>query len=382
MQSLLDKKYFNLDLINELTDKACQDPERLFQELGIEARLQGKKYAGSCPVHDGDNPSAFNFYHDGESVRGVWTCRTHNCQNKWKKNLAGLIQGVKSRELGRKFTWKETVDWLITFNRLDSINSVALPDEATLQKRKASRIIHRLNVSPVQKHTGWSREWVRQQLQIPADYYLNRKPSYSREILDKYDVGFYAPQNRVSVPVYDDTHQFCVGFTARSLFNECKTCNLYHAPEKACPKAVEDIVASVKWRNSKGFDSGNYLYNFWFARDHILKSGVALLVESPGNVWRLEENNIKISLGLFGVELTDQQRVILDRSGALSLIILLDNDEAGIKGAKILHQKLHRSYRLYFPKIKSNDVGDLHSDAVTSDIVPYIDKATNIGGLK
>lgn len=366
-----------MDLINELTDTACQDPERLFQELGISVRLQGKKYAGACPIHDGDNPSAFNFYHDGESVRGVWICRTHHCQNKWKKNLAGLIQGIKSRELGRKFSWKETVDWLIHFNKIKSIDEVSLPDESTLQKRKSSRIIHRLNVSPVQKNHGWDRSWVRQQLQIPAEYYLKR--GYSREILDKYDVGFYAPQNRVSVPVYDDNYKFSVGFTARSIFEECQKCKLYHSQDKPCPKLVEDIVACVKWRNSKEFDSGNYLYNFWFARDEILKTGVAILVEGAGDVWRLEQNNIKISLGLFGVELTEQQRVILDRSGALSLIILLDNDEAGKAASKILWKKLNRSYRLFFPKISSDDVGELHSDAITSDITPYISKAMTVG---
>lgn len=376
MQSLLDKKYFDLDLINELTDKACQDPDRLFHELGIEARLQGRKYAAPCPVHDGDNPSAFNFYHDGESVRGIWICRTHQCHIKWKKNLAGLIQGIKSREYKRKFSWRETVDWLIKFNNLGSIEKIKLPDNATLQKRKASRIIHRLNVEPAKKSTGWSRDWVRKQLQIPSEYYIKR--GYSNEILNRYDIGFYPSQNRVSVPVYDDNHTFCVGFSARSLYGECDKCKLYHHPDVYCPKETEDIVKSVKWRNSKDFDSGNYLYNYWFAKEHILKSGVAILVEGPGDVWRLEENNINISLALFGVELTEQQRVILDRSGALSLIILLDNDEAGRNASKALWNKLHRSYRLYFPKIQSDDVGELHSDAITSDIQPYINKAIGV----
>lgn len=373
--SNLDKKYLDLDLINELTDTACSDPEKLLYALGIDARLQGKKYAGPCPIHGGDNPSAWNFYHDGEQVRGIWVCRTHQCHLKWKKNLAGLIQGVKSIEQNRKFSWKETVDWLIKFNKLESINDVKLPDANVIQRRKASRIIHRLNIAPEQKSSGWTRDWVRGQLEIPSVYYIDR--GYSKSVLDKYDIGLYRSQNRVSVPVFDDNYKFCVGFAARSLYKECNSCNLYHDPESSCPTDAEGIVSATKWRNSKGFDSGNYLYNYWFAREHIVRNGVAILVEGPGDVWRLEENGINISLALFGVELTPQQRVILDRSGALSLIVLLDNDDAGKTASKAIWEKLHRSYRLYFPNISSDDVGELHSDAITKDIQPYIERAIN-----
>lgn len=376
MQSLLDKKYFDLDLINELSDTACNDPERLMNELNINAKLQGKKYAGPCPVHDGDNPSAFNFYHDGETVRGVWKCRTHECHLKWKRNLCGLIQGIKSKELGRKFSWKEVVEWLIRFNGLNSINQVKLPNASILQRRKSTRIIHRLNIAPVQKQQGWTREWVRKQLEIPSKYYLDR--NYSKEVLDRYDIGLYPSQHRVSIPVYDDNFQFCVGFAARSIFNKCEKCGLYHEPNASCPRR-EETANFTKWRNSKDFDTGNYLYNYWFAREHILRTGVAILVEGPGDVLRLEQNNIRIGLGLFGVELTEQQRVILDKSGALSLIILLDNDEAGRNAAKILWEKLHRSYRLFFPTISSGDVGELHSDQITHDIEPYIKQAMRIG---
>lgn len=371
----MQDKYFNLDLINELSDNACNDPERLLRELGVNARLQGRKYAGPCPVHDGDNPGAFNFYYDGETVRGFWKCRTHECHTKWKKNLPGLIQGIKTRELGRPFSWKETVDWLVKFNGIGSVNQVKLPDITTLKKRSASRIISKLNITLNQKQTGWSREWVRQQLQIPSQYYVDR--GYSKKILDKYDVGLYPSQNRISVPVYDENYKFCVGFAARSIFEQCKKCSLYHRADEACPTTTEGIASSAKWRNSRDFDSGSYFYNYWFAKNHILKSGVAALVEGSGDVWRLEENDIHIGLGMFGVELTDQQRLILDKSGVLSLIILLDNDEAGKKAAIEIKKKLYRSYRLYFPKIHGDDVGELHTDAITNDIKPYIQMLEN-----
>lgn len=365
--------YYNLDAINELADIACNDPDRLMEELNIDCRIQGKKYAGTCPVHEGNNPTAFNFYPDGESVRGFWVCRTHNCHIKWKKNLVGLIRGIKSKETGKNFSWKDAVNWLVKFNGMKTINELVLPNEQVINRRKSTRTLHKLNIGNSKVTSGWSRDWVRDKLEIPAKYYIDR--GFSPAILDKYDVGYYKPQNRVSVPVYDDDYKFCVGFAARSLNEQCKKCNLYHESDKQCPKEVSDIISATKWKNSLDFESSNYLYNYWFAKKEILKNGTAILVEGPGDVWKLEENNIKIGLALFGVELTESQRVILDRSGALSLIILLDNDEAGINASKILKQKLGRAYRLYFPKITSKDVGDLHSDAITSDIQPFIKQA-------
>ena len=104
-----------------------------------------------------------------------------------------------------------------------------------------------------------------------------------------------------------------------------------------------------------------------FSYGHIRKSGVAILVEGAGDVWRLEENGIHIGLALFGTDLSDSQRILLDRSGALSIIVMLDSDKAGQEGAKKLKSQLGRQYRMYFPKIKE-DAGELQQDEITEDI--------------
>ncbi|GAG82713.1 unnamed protein product, partial [marine sediment metagenome] len=65
---------------------------------------------------------------------------------------------------------------------------------------------------------------------------------------------------------------------------------------------------------------------------------------------------------------------LLNQSGALSIIVLLDNDEAGMIGAKKIQQQCGRLYRLYYPTIDTNDVGDMGVDEVTKDIKSYIDK--------
>ena len=103
-------------------------------------------------------------------------------------------------------------------------------------------------------------------------------------------------------------------------------------------------------------------------------TGVIVLVESPGNVWRLEEAGIHNSVAIFGAHLSTNQLNIINGSGAFSIVCLLDNDEAGKKGAKKIHDQCSKMYRLYFPKFETNDIGDMNIDVVTNDIKPLISK--------
>ena len=47
-----------------------------------------------------------------------------------------------------------------------------------------------------------------------------------------------------------------------------------------------------------------------------------------------------------------------DSSGAFSIVCLLDNDEAGVKGAKKIYEQCSKMYRLYFPKFNANDINN------------------------
>ncbi|HCI70581.1 MAG TPA: hypothetical protein DHV30_08280, partial [Balneola sp.] len=238
------------------------------------------------------------------------------------------------------------------------INEINKPDAETLERRKYISSMRRLSVRPKQEESGWTREKLRSSIEIPSKYYIDR--GYSSQVLDKYDVGLYNKRNRVVVPVYDDSYKYVAGFLGRSIWPQCDKCKKWHEPEKSCPSSIYEIKDCEKWLNGK-FKSTNYLYNYWFASEHIRKTGVAILVEGAGDVWRLEENGIHISLGLFGTDLTDSQRVLLDRSGALAIIVMLDSDQAGREGVKKLKEQLGRQYRMYFPKIRE-DAGELNQD--------------------
>ena len=371
--------YFDYDLIDEIKDMCCANIEELLIELGVEYRLNGKMIVGPCPVHGGDNISAWNLYPEGEEVRGYWVCRTHHCEKKKGTNdkllygstIIGFVRGVLSQQKGRMVSYKSAVDFIVGFLGYKNLSEINKPDSKTLERRKYISSMKRLSISPVQKSSGWSREKLRSTINIPSKYYLDR--DYDEKTLDKYDVGFYEKNNRVVVPVYDDSYKYVAGFLGRSIFNQCKKCNKWHDDKVDCPKTITEIKNSEKWLNAN-FESTNYLYNYWFAEKKIKESGVAILVEGPGDVWRLEQNGVNISLALFGTTLSNAQRVLLDRSGALSIIVMLDADKAGKEGSQKLKHQLGRQYRMYFPKIK-DDAGELNKDEITEDIKPIIGKA-------
>ena len=179
--------------------------------------------------------------------------------------------------------------------------------------------------------------------------------------------------NRAVVPVYDMDHKSLIGCSGRSIFNKCTNCSYFHDPIADCPSAEKQWLYS-KWRHSSNFKTQNTLYNVWYASTHIKQTSTAVLVESPGNVWRLEESGIHTSLAMFGSNIADRQKMLLDVSGAMNLIVIMDNDKAGHDGYEKIHQKCHRTYNVYKINIEANDIAEMKISDIKSIILPQIEK--------
>ena len=365
-------QYNNHIRLNELTAQACDVLEDIFDELGLEYRLSSSRIFGPCPIHGGDNQGALCMYPKGEEIGGIWMCHTHHCERTWKKTLIGFIHGVLSTQKATEVQWTDAVDWLCDFLGYTSFNDIVTPDAQELSRRRYSGIHNKIRLLPRQSKSQWTRYDLRQKLIIPSEYYLNR--GYSPEILDKYDVGWYSKVRRVVVPIYDDDYRYITGFTGRTTHDQCGKCQQWHSVNDPCSQAK--YYEHAKWIHSKEFEASQYLYNYWFAREHIQDSLTVILVEGPGDVWKLEEAGIHNAVAMFGVDLTDAQKFILEQSGAMSAIIMLDNDEAGMNGAVALKQQLGRFLRLFFPTFHGSDVGELQTDTVTTDIQPIINNIT------
>lgn len=361
-------------------DEVCDKIEVLLQSFEIDYKFNQKMITMCCPIHGGDNPSAVNLYPEGEHYRGNWKCRTHNCEKFFKGSVIGFIRGVISHQ---KYGWntigdetcsfKEAVEFATGFINKD-LSSIKV-SKLEREKKQFTAVVNYLNAEPISVESRITRNQIVETLDIPAQYYLDRQ--YSSKVLIKYDVGLCDNPSkemykRVVVPIYDNDYKYMIGCSGRSIYEKCCQCKAHHNPEEPCPP--EDFRWKYcKWKHNADFKSQNHLYNFWFAKEHILKTGIAIIVESPGNVWRLEENGIHNSVAIFGSSLSDRQKILLDSSGAMSLVILTDNDEAGQKAAQQIKNKCQNTYRIFIPSISKSDIGEMNSEEINAEIKNYIE---------
>ncbi len=378
-KSSLTKDQAKLKII---CDDLCDSIYDLLDAFQIDYRNNSKMISMSCPIHGGDNKSAVNLYPEGERYRGNWKCRTHNCEQIFKSSIIGFIRGILSHN---KYGWTkdgdkacsfdEALDFALKFLNKD-FNSIKVSKTAK-DKQFFSNAITYLTNNPNNASVGPrpSREQIRRSLAIPASYYIDR--NYSSEILDKYDIGLCSKPdkemyNSVVTPIYNNDYQYMIGCSGRSIFEKCKTCSSYHNNQHDCPAEHSRWLFS-KWKHSANFKSQNCLYNFWFAKSFIQQSAIAIIVESPGNVWRLEENGIHNSVAMFGSSLSDRQKIILDSSGAMTLIILTDQDDAGRKAAEQISLKCKNTYRIFIPQISKADVAEMTPVEIKEQISDYIE---------
>jgi 5S rRNA maturation endonuclease (ribonuclease M5) len=346
---------------NELNNYICENIEEVLSKFDIDLKSNGSFYVGPCPIHGGDNRTAFNIFVDGHTRIGNWICHTHHCEEHFVNNAIGFIRGVLSH---KKLNWSQKGNNIFSFNKTIEIlkQVLQLSDISKCKNKKKFDVLTSSVIAVKEKSkTSWSKKVVREKLLIPSQYFLSR--GYSKEILDKYDVGDSKVSeglfsNRAVVPIYEDDGKRVVGFTGRTTL-----------------KDFENLKIS-KWCNSKGFSRKDYLYNYNYAKDYIKESGVAILVEGPGDVWRLEEAGIHNSLAVFGSSLTDSQQIILESSGALCLVLLFDTDSAGTKAKEKVQSSLSRMFNILNPDFPEGykDIGEMKTEEVKEFLVPILEK--------
>lgn len=354
------KTYHSIDQkkLKVLCDRLSDQAEKLFDFFDIEYLSNDRYLSCSCPIHNGDNASALNLYYVGEEYRGNWKCRTHHCERVFMGSIIGFIRGILSH---RKLNWKKTGDETVSFNdtikfaidflQIKDLNSLKAEHNPNASFISTTKILKQeTKVVP-----GVPRDRIRSTLKIPSEYFIKR--GFSKEILDKYDVGDCDTvgkemYGRAVAPIYDHDYRGMIGCTGRTRNDEYKP----------------------KWRHNSGFQAEDHLYNLWFAKDHVQKNSEIILVESPGNVWKLEEYGVHNSVATFGAHLTDKQKMLLDITGAMKIIVIMDSDDAGEIARKQIDQKCSKTYNIEHIRISKNDVADLTAEELQAQILSRISK--------
>jgi 5S rRNA maturation endonuclease (ribonuclease M5) len=348
--------------------------EQLLGELGIRDYKRYKnRIAMPCPIHGGNKRDAISLYTTGSKGVGNWKCWTNHCEEEYGQGIIQFVQAILSTNGNTKASIRDAVSYIENALGLTISSEPSVSD--TL-KYKFINLANELSKEE-EKELGIPRNIVRQSLVYPAEYFLKR--GFSKTILDKYDVGFCEAQykqmfERVVVPIYDDNGHTMIGCVGRTIQPQCEKCEKFHLPALGCPVSSFDEYKSSKWINSKGFNSEKYLYNFWFAKQYIELSQTAILVEGQGDVWRLEEADIKIGLGLFGSSIKDTQILKLEKLPLINLIIATDNDLAGLKCKEQVVERLSRLYNIITVTLPKKDIGEMSIQEVKEFFKPYLKK--------
>lgn len=333
--------------IYHLSNKLFTKLPALLDHFGIEHTEYPNRYAFPCPVHGGDNPEGCTIFTDGRSSKGNWNCWTGDCHEEYKSSLYGFVRGVLSKRKNKKVTLSETTQFCLNFLGITSDN-IEVPEADPLSYEV--RLLEIFNREPERQAVYTiKREDIRERMEIPAKYYINR--GFQAETLDNFDIGLCAKKNqpmtgRVVVPIYDEGYNY-VGCIGRSTHPN----------------------TTPKWLHSKGFKKSAYLYGLNIAKDFIRESKTVFLVEGQGDVWRMHEAGVKNTIGIFGSNLSDDQLVLLEKSGALKVVILTDNDEAGSKAANQIVKKGGRRFNYWRPEISEKDVGDMSVKQIEEEIL-------------
>lgn len=338
------------DYLERLALLCGERAEELLLALDIDFRYKGKALNARCPVHNGGDYN-FYVYPDGKGDNGfTWKCYSHSCDTVWGSSVYGLVKGILSKDIKSIDDVVNMGRVVLTIEEILGVSIMTLESSPTSVENK--KFVRRQQIQqPVKCPEGvkFPRDFVRSRLKIPATYYIKR--GYSEEILDSYDVGttdkkyikgkFNPLYGRALVPIYDDAHEFALGFSGRIIQEDYK--------EKGI----------AKWLHSNE-QTKSTIFNWWRAKSHIEQSQSAILCEGINDCFKLEMSGIKTSLAVLGSGLSDTQLIRLECSSIRNMNILSNNDEAGNKAAKQWAKQMGRLFN-----IKRIIIPDKDLDALT-----------------
>jgi DNA primase len=362
-----------LDIVDLLEHYGVSVPQR---------NIRYDKVRSCCPLHDGDNDTAFSF--DLNSKK--FTCFTQHCGEDpsdgfWKPSdnhtvprdvflFIKLMEEKRAHEEGRpnfKCSFTQAVKIASDIAKVNIGDvcgySKEAKDRLTNQRwmREMNRVIGETEIEVL---TEEEIEIFKAQLPIIEDYVHAR--GLDEEIVEEFEVGY-------SIEGIDE--KWNVGkedFAGRLVFPiRDRDNNLVGWSGRLATDDKKSVLRYKKWRHKVDFEKGFVLYNYNKALEHIRQTNEIVLVEGPFDVLRFWSYGIKNVVAIMGSALTPEQ-LTLAVSSAFKVVIALDTDGAGEKGAKRICQQLKPYVDVYLADIpKDKDPDEMTIDeAIVSVMSP------------
>lgn len=297
------------------------NPVSLLEKYTNNISVSGKDIRCCCPIHKGNNSTAFVF----NMANGLWYCHT---QCKTGGDIIDLVMLLENKSFTDAITHIAN-----TFN-IDLTNlEIKQRTESYLKEQKqwieTMRSINKKDIFQVFDMSVLGKL-----------YDIKHYRQFTSDTLNTFGIKYCQNNKRIVVPIFNQNK--IVGVTMRRTDNH-----------------------PAKWiHQPSGLCVGNILYNL----DNVKQNETIIIVEGVWDVlnyWQLGYENV---ICTFGCKATDVQiKKIIQTT--YDVVIAYDNDSAGISGTHKLINQLKKTTNVHIANIPdTKDIGELSTQEIHDSI--------------
>ena len=278
--------------------KNNMDAEKILRYYKIDFKYFGEYIRCCCPIHKGDNPTAFVINKDF-----LWCCHTNDCGAGDVFTLVEILEDIEFPQAVKKVAEILDIDidnLVIAERKNDYLKDVERFMKYIKSKKKRKTDVKEYEIKAelhsVKKFRNFKEETLR---------HFDLTLAHEIE-LEKKDGGTFTFYERLVIPII--VNGIRIGVSLRKIRAKDNP-KWFHAPPS--------------------METGEILYNI----DSCKEYSEIIVCEGMFDVWRWYEAGFKNAVCTFGAHLTEEQYRIILRSGK-DVVWSYDGDSAGLTATK------------------------------------------------
>lgn len=322
--------------------------EQLLDILGSKhIKFTNNQIRCTCPIHGGDNPTAFALFPDNN-----WACFTKHCNENQRQDLFSLVMKVK------RISFMEAAKFLayiggvnISFSDASDPELMASVQNDSWARHTQGKNLYQKDPNKIQIEDYIVRRFIQQR----NNYMIER--GFTNDTLNVFEIGyckdwigFVAPEISDRFPV-EDRITFPICWDGRYVGIQGR-CTRGKGKERDYPN--DHWPRDKKYDNIRDFVKSNFIYNYERAIRYANMTRKIIICEGITDVMMLYQYGIRNAVCVFGSSV-DADQIKLLCKGLWDIYIFFDNDEAGIKGTEVFFENgkdLFNIYRVLPPEGK------------------------------
>lgn len=286
-------------------------------------RREGDGYRSTCPIHGGDNDTAFSFNPNNMLFNCFTECGGGDCFD--------LIAMLNDIDIDKEFP---RVVILTAEEFGISLEGIDIGDISKSYKTETMEYLRYINGKQEIFNNPYNLD------NLGQKFAINNYRGIGKNVLSSLNVTFCKDLNRICFPILDIKNNI-IGASLRAVGEE-----------------------KPKWlHRPRSIKTGRVLYNL----KNVIDKGYreVFVVEGIMDCINLVNQGIENVVCTFGARITDEQKMILI-SYFDEVVLFFDNDKAGIEATKKAIEKLHKIITTKYVKYKSKDPGmiDLKTESI------------------